>query len=466
MAVFTASGIASGIDTASIVDNLVKLESAPITRLQKQQAALTSQVSAIGSIISALSSLRSSATSLGSSGVMAASIASSNTAFTTTAGSAAQAGRYSVQVDQLATAAKWRSNAFTSGQAAASGGTITLKVNGTTYDPIKVTAGESLADVAYSLRNLTVNGAAAAPPISATILAGKDGSYLSVTSKDTGFSTASGGTAADALAVSFAADGSGGGTDLSFGKVADAQNALFSVDGLAFQRQSNTVTDAIPGLTLNLAKGAATPGGTGTPEDLVVTTDTTGTQANLQKFVDAYNGVMSLLQAQLNVNKDTDRASTLAGDAAVRSLQGSLQKVLVTQTTAAGTVRSLADLGVKTAKDGSLTIDGAVLTAAIGRDPGAVNDLFSASTTGVTALVQGLVDNQTRVGSGVLTMDQQGLNARIDAITTQTATLQLRIDAYRTNLVSQFTAMESTISNLKTSGSFLTNFFASYSGVK
>jgi len=81
--------------------------------------------------------------------------------------------------------------------------------------------------------------------------------------------------------------------------VEGARNALFTIDGLDFERQVNTVTDAIPGVTLTLKKGATAPATTGAVEDLVLSTDADASRTKLQKFVDAYNGVMSLVQRQL-----------------------------------------------------------------------------------------------------------------------------------------------------------------------
>jgi flagellar hook-associated protein 2 len=464
-AVFTASGLASGMDTSSIVSALVKIESAPITRLQTQQAALTSQVSLLGQIMSSLTTLGSVASSLGTSGTLASTVTSSNTSFTATTNSSAQSGRYSVEVDQLATAAKWRSAAFPSGGSSPmAGGSISLSASGTTYDAIQVTAGESLADVAYAINNPTINGTPASSPVSAIVLSGKDGTYLSVTAKNTGFDPSNGGTAANALQLAFTPDGTGGGTDPAFAQISAASNALFSVDQLAFERQTNTVTDAIPGVSLALTHGATPPATTGTPEDLVVANDASSTQANLQKFVDAYNGVMSLVQAQLNVTKDTDRSSTLAGDPAIRSLQASLQSLLVAPVAGAGTVTTLAGLGLKTAHDGSLSIDTTTLNAAMASDPNAFNAIFSTASTGLASTVQNLVDQQTLTGSGVLALDQKGMNDQISAITAQTATLQEQVTAYQDNLNAEFAAMESTISNLKATGTYLTAQSSTSSG--
>lgn len=455
----TTSGLISGIDTASIVDQLVSLESRPITLLKSRQSAFKTQVSLLSDVMSRLSALETAAKALGTSGLLAAKVASTNDAFTATPGTGALAGRYAVRVDQLAQASKWRSAAFDSPTAGVRGGTLQLTIKGQTYPapapdgpgPITITDGMSLSDVAYAIRQ---SGA----PVSATVITGWDAlagravSYLSVTARDTGYTPADG--PASALSISFT-PGAGTGTDPAFAETQAARNAAFNVDGVDFVREGNTVTDALAGVTLALKKGATLPATTGVVEDLVLNTDADATRAKLQTFVDAYNGVMSLVQRQLAVTKDTNRATTLAGDSAIRSLQGRLQSILTNQVAGLPGVKTLADVGVKTAKDGSLSIDSTLYAAALARDPAAFDALFSTATSGLGDYVTTVVQEQVRASDGVLTSRQSGLNARIRAMDDQAAALQRRVDAFKANLVRQFTAMENTLSNLKSTGNFL-----------
>lgn len=435
--VFRAGGLASGMDTNSIVDQLVKLESAPIDQLRTRQSGLKTQISALGDLISRLSSLATAASDLGKSGALTVKSVSTNDAFSAVPGTDAVAGRYAVEVDALARAAKWRSARFTDG-ATHAGGTMTLTVQGTTLPAFHIGDGATLQDVADAIRG---TGA----PVSAVVLSDGTSSYLSVTARDTGV-PASG----DALKIDFIADQGVKGQLPGYGQTQAAQNASFQVDGLTFSRRSNVVSDAIPGTTLTLAKEG------GPAEDLVLATDPDATEARLQKFVDAYNSIMGLVQRQLSPAKDTDRNSTLAGDTSVRALQAKLQGIVSTQVSDTG-VRALADLGVKTARDGSLSIDGTTLAAALSRDPSGVNALFSKANTGIAAVVQTLVDRQTRAGDGVLISDKASLDRRVSDMDDQADALTRRVDAYRTNLIAQFTAMESTVSSLKSIGNFLTS---------
>lgn len=467
-ATFTAGGLATGMDTNSMIEKLVELESQPITDLTTKQSNLNVRVAALTDLITKLKALDTAATDLGKNGVFATKATSSNSAFSAVTGSGAAPGSYSVEVTSLATAARWRSDAFGASSSLAAG-TLTLTVQGKSYPaadpktgvqtPITIAAGDTLADVAYKIRQ---SGA----PVSAVALTDADGkSYLSISSLATG-KPLDGGTD---LAIDFQRGQGATGDDLDFGTptATAATNATVYVDGLRFVRTSNTATDVIPGVTLTLTRKAP-----GAPEDLAVATDQDGTRARLQKFADAYNAVMTLVQRQLNVNKDTDRDRTLAGDGVVRDLQAKLQKLLVGKVSGLGSVRTLADLGLKTGRDGSLSLDSTTLNRALSTDPAAVNAIFS-SSGGIASMVDALVKAETetvtingKVHSGLLVADQESLNRTIADLDKQKASLQLRVDAFRQNLVSSFTAMETTVSSLKSIGTYLTNQFASSSSSK
>jgi flagellar hook-associated protein 2 len=442
---FQAGGIASGLDTNSIVDSLVKLRSQPLTLLLKRQSAAKTQISLLGDITSKLVALKDAARGLSTGGVLGARVTSTNSSFSAAPGTNAVAGSYSVQVQSLAQPAKARSQAFAAGETV-QGATLALRVQGTDYS-VTIADGATLEDAATAIRQ---SGA----PVSAVVLDNGTSRYLSVTARDTGYPLA--GVAGDALAITQTLTGSAG-KALGATVFQQARNASVTVDGLVFTRQGNTVADAVPGTTLTLSA----EGGAG--ETLSVAYDTEATQAKLQRFVDAYNAVIGLVQKQLSVKPEDDRESMLAGDSSIRSLQSQLQ--LLTASTVPGlvNVRSLADLGVKTGRDGSLQIDAATLGKAIARDAGAVNSLFATATTGLGALATTLADNFTRAGDGVLTARSSSLDRKVKSMGDEATRLQAQIDRYRSTLVAQFTAMEKTVSALKASGSFLAQQLSSTS---
>jgi flagellar hook-associated protein 2 len=445
----TTGGLASGIDTNSLIDKLVQLQSRPLEMARTRQSGFRSQISILGDLASKLGALETAAKGLSSGGVLGLKASSTHTGFSAVPASGAVAGSYRIQVTELAQAAKERSLALATGQLVAHG-TIQLTVQGTSYS---VSVGKdggdadpandqpaTLEDVAHALRT--------SAPVSAVVITNGTQRYLSVTPLQSGHPAAG---AAAALSIGYTRIGTTGET-LAFDPLAKqtARNATFTVDGLEFSRQSNVVSDALPGTTLTLkAKGGAA-------EDLVLDNDPEATKAKLQGFVDAYNGVLRIVQRELAVTDKTNRATTLAGDATLRSLQGRLQKLVSSKVTENGLVRTLADVGLKTqTSDGSLTIDSTALAGAIARDPAALNGLFSTATTGLQALTSTLVQDFTRSGDGHLTARKDSLDQAAKRIDADLIRMQARVDSYRENLVKQFTAMEEAVSKMKSSGSFL-----------
>jgi flagellar hook-associated protein 2 len=449
---FSVSGLSTGMDTASMIDKLVSLEQQPLTNLQKQQTAYKAQVSQLGALASKLSALQDAANALKSGGTLGVKATGANTSFAAVPGTGAAAGSYAVQVTSLATAAKERSTGFVQG-ATLQAGSLTLNVDGKDYSTdtggnptITWSAGATLGDVAAKIR-------ASGAPVSATVLFDGQKSYLSITKRDTGYvpdgSPLDDG-ASKALVVSDDLDQLGM-APLKDSNGADLlpKNAAFNIDGLSFTRSSNVVSDALPGTTLTL-KSAGGPA-----EDLTLENDVDATQKRLQTFVDAYNGVMSFVQGQLDVSQGSDRTSSLAGDSTIKTLQRALQS-LGTSIVGTGSVRALADLGLKTQRDGSLTIDASVLSSAIARDPSAVDALFADENAGIAKVASALVDGYDAPSSGFLSIRQSGLTQQIRAMDDQAARMQARIDAYRATLVAQFTTMETIVGQYKSIGSFLT----------
>ena len=430
-ATFRAGGLASGLDSNTIIEKLMDLEAQPVKLVQTRQAAVKTQISSLADIRSKLSDLATAGRNLASGGAVATTVNSTATGYDAVTGTGAIAGRHTIKVTGLATAASALSTPFAAATATVNTGRFDFTVQGKDYG-FDVTAGSTLADVAFQIRQ---TGA----PISATIINDGSQAFLSLMDNETG-NPATGA----ALAV----------TDTSniLGlTLKPATAAGLTVDGLPIVRQTNSVTDVIPGVTINL-KALTT-----TDETLVIGNNTTGTQTNITKFVDAYNSVLKLVQSQLTSIPGSDRASSLAGDSSLRGLQGALQGLMTTRVTGgSATIRSLADIGLKTDREGTLTVDTAALTKALGRDAQAVNDLFSKATTGLGAVTQKTVDLYGNFTDGLLSTRTKGLQRTVKAMDDQIAAMNMRLDVRKTTLINQFTAMEKVVSGVKSTGNFLT----------
>jgi flagellar hook-associated protein 2 len=433
MATFNAGGLASGIDTNTLVDSLVKIRALSVDLLKSRQGAYTTQVSAVGDIVNRLNGLDTATKALGTGGLLGVGISGTYKGMTVTATSSAQMGRFNVDVVSLATAAQQRSKGYNFG-ATLNGGRVDVGVNGATTS-VTLTNGMTLADAAAAI-NSQVSA------VTATVLTSGSQQYLSITNKDAGFTI--GGTATNALTLSGA-----GANQFNFTRTVTATNAHVTIDGLDFERRTNTINDALSGVTMTLTQAGQGAG------ELVLASDATATSKTLQGFVESYNLLLKSLQKNIAVTSTTDRSTTLAGDASLKSLQRALQG-LTSQAVGTGNVRTLADLGVKTARDGSLSIDATVLGKAIAADPAAVNAIFTTATTGIAAATTALAQAYTNSTDGILTVRTKSIQGRITQLGKDITKQEAGLERYRDLLIAQFTAMEKVVAQLKSAGNYLT----------
>jgi flagellar hook-associated protein 2 len=450
---YQVSGLASGVDTASIVDSIIEADSAPMLQVQKTQTAYSVQISAIATLKSKLEALGEAADSLATGGLAPISANSTYSDFTVN-GQATNEGDYSVRVESVARAAKMRSASFTSAQdasAVGASGSLQFSINGVTTDAIDVT-NKSLADIAEAI-NDEISG------VTASVISTGSGYVLSVIRSDTGYTT---GTADGALQVVQDAG-------LSLSTVQQAQNASVYVDGLQITRQSNAITGAIPGVTLNL-----------TAQSNVTTSvsfvrDTSSAETKIGNFITAYNDVVSSLNEQLRPDADTASTNNAIAGTFLYSLQRDMQNLVGAKVSSSGGIQSLADLNVSLQDDGTLALDllsfQDTFVDMVDSDPAAANKIFTDSTNGIGALVDKLVarqvsgatvkmaDGSTLYVEGALNAETELLQSNIEALDSTVAYWQARLDTERARLTSSFTAMESIISKLNDSSTYLEQLF-------
>lgn len=444
---FRAGGLATGLDTNSIVDQLVALQQRPMDQLTARQKNVSVQLSSLGTLQSRLQNLKSALNDLKTGGAARSSSVSTPSTLDVVGSSAGTSGRFSVEVTQLAQAARARSSAFGTGATTVPATTLGLSVQGTSYS-ISIADGSSLQQAADAIN-------AAGAPVRAAVLDDGTQTYLSLTNLTTGYPL--GGVPGDALSITETVTG-GSGQALGLAITQAAQNARVKVDGLTFERATNDVSGAVPGLTLRLKKAAP-----GAPEDLVLGTDTAASAKAMQVLVDTYNAVAGQLQASLATTADSDRSTSLAAISAVRNLQDRLRAATQASGTSGG-IRTLSELGVRTNQDGTIRLDSVALGKALEKDPASVDALFK-GTTGPAASITSLVDQFTK-SDGVLAATKTNLQAANKRMSDTQLRMQTRLDAYKQTLIRQFTAMESTVSGLKALDTFISQNLAAKSSSK
>jgi flagellar hook-associated protein 2 len=392
MAAISSPGIGSGLDVNSIVSQLMAVEQQPITALQNQQATYQSQISAYGQVKSALATFQTAVKALSDTAKFKVytGAVSDSTVLSVTAGASASPASFQIETTQLAQQHKISSGAYSTTSNVIGTGSLTIQFG--TYDGTAGTftqnGNKPATTITIDSSNNTLSGVrdainAASAGINASIINDGTGYRLVITSKDSGaansikLTTTDGdGNNTDAAGLSALAYDpvATAGTGKNLTQVAEARNALFSIDGIAISKASNTVTDAIEGVTLNLAKTNI-----GQPVSMAINQDTKSISDSVQAFVKSYNDANKVLKDLSAYNAQTKTGSVLNGDSTVRSVQSQLRSIL---TGGVGlTLSTLSSIGVGFQQDGTLGVDTAKLQNALGSNFNNVAALFATNAS-------------------------------------------------------------------------------------
>jgi flagellar hook-associated protein 2 len=417
----SSPGVGSGLDVNSIVSQLMTIERQPITDLQKQETKYQSQLSAFGQVKSALATFQTAVQSLSNPAkfkVFAATVSDSSV-LSATINSSASPASYQIETTQLAQQHKISSGAFASMNDVVGTGDLTLQFG--TYDGTAGTftpnGSKAAATINISASNNTLTGVrdainAANAGVSASIINDGSGYRLVITSKDSG--------AANSIKIT-AADGDGNNTDASglsalaydptatsgsgknLAQVAEARNALFTIDGIAISKASNTVTDAIQGVTLKL-----TQKNVGQPVTVDIAQDTKSISDAVQGFVKVYNDARKVLKDLSAYDAQAQKASVLTGDSTVRSIGSQLKSFLTGSV--GSTLSTLSTIGVSFQQDGTLAVDSTKLQNALDTNFSAIAPLFAANGA--------IADNQINLVSSTDKTQEGSYAVNISALPT------------------------------------------------
>jgi flagellar hook-associated protein 2 len=456
MSIINVGGLATGLDTNSIITQLVALERAPLNTLQTQrdgvaahQQALQTFNSKVLAFLSAVDTVRDG------SDVLAHSATSSNSSvLTATADSNAATGTTSITVLGLARNAIATSAA--SGLASANAkiatgnGTFVFRVGSGADQPVPVDATTTLQGLADAINGR--GAGAAASVVNAGTVANPD-FRLRIASSDTGLSS-------DLTIVADA-------TTLGISVTQAAANASFNVTGFSdpLSREHNTFDDVIPGVTISLVAPGA-------PVTISVATDTQAVTDNVRRVVNAFNDIVTFVAGENQVTQDTAaadhsvQAGPLAFDGTVQGVLSSLHGVLSGAVPGLdGNLTLLAQVGISTSRDGTLAFDPGKLATALASDPNSVSALFggTGAVGGVADRLHDYITGLTQTG-GVIDVGTKGIADQIASIDDQLAAGQRHLDEFQANLQTTFTNLEVVVSNLQAQGAYITSLTNSLGG--
>jgi flagellar hook-associated protein 2 len=434
----TSTGIGSGLNIGAIVAALTSsFGAAQTNQLTSQQTSLDSQISAFGTFTAALDTLKLAMPALEDAGQLAGfigTVADKNIATATTSSSAV-AGQYSLQVNNLATAATLTSQPMASTAAALGTGTLTISVGGASTSITIDSTNSSLSGIAAAINSAQNN-----PGVSASIITTTAGSRLVLTGTTTG--------AANSITVT-PSGGDGGLSSLVLTQTQAAKDASFSINGFPATSASNVVSNAISGVTLNLQQASAA----NTPTTLTVSPDTSAVQASIDKFVTAVNGVLSSIKTLTAYDPSTQTAGPLNGNATLQAFQNQLQNILGKVTSGSGGVKSLTDLGISAGVDGSYATDDTKLGNALSASLASIGNLLGGQN-GIATQIANLVNGYTKPG-GLLDTINKGLQTSLSSVSKQQAALTAQLAAYSARLTAQYNAMDAAVAKLKQTQTFL-----------
>ncbi len=457
-------GIGSGLNIKELVNSTVKAEIAPkATQLNRLEKSAEAKFSALGTLQSALSNFQTAMKDLNNMDLFNNRTAnSSNTALLTASSEkTALSGTYRVQVEQLASSSKVSTAALAKDFSSDSDGALTVKLGASDTDAvtINIAKGANLVEIRDALNEQLKDKG-----ISANIVnnPATGQSQLIFSGKETG--------AGNDIMI----EGTGGVVGLSVdgtvkaavggaGYLEQAGNAKFTIDGLQLESASNTVTNAIPDVSFTL-KGTTEAN---KPLTVTVGQDDKGVKEQLKKFVDSYNEFVKVSGQLTAVTKVGDAApvvGSLVGDSTVRNLVNGIRSELGNMAENSGsTIRTLANLGITTQKDGSLKIDDKKLDSVLATNFDDVGKFF-AGDNGLMARMDKRISSYTGE-NGIISVRQKSLDATRTDVKEQRIKLEARATQIEARLFKQYYAMDALVGQLSTTGNQISQMLGNLPGV-
>lgn len=465
MAAFSINGVTSGIDYSSLISGLMAAEKRPMQMVQVRQSDFQKKISVYDQLNTKLKALQTASETLKlSTGFSPNTLTVSDTSvLDATSTSAASAGRYDIKVSALAQGEKEvHDGAAASTSVVNSSGAD--KVFQYTYAGTQRTLTVASGTTLEGLRDL-INSDSGNPGVAATIL--NDGSEYRLVMTGAG--------KGDSKSITIDAGTTLNGTDTldftatSFTETSKAQSAKFTVDGIEVTRETNTISDVIDGVTFTLKKADLTTPPASTIE---IKSDKTAAKANVQAFIDAYNGVVDFVKTNSTYNTDTKVGGALFGEATARGVVSRLQSIVASSVAdMPEDMQALSQVGIKTGRDGKLTMDAAEFDEAYSDDYTRMVEMFTGAAQKIYDYTKSTVEGTTHTDpvtsekifiDGTISLRKKGLQGVIKSLDKDLEQMQNRLDSLETNLTRQFTQLETMLRGMQSQGASLNSAISSW----
>lgn len=438
-------GLASGLDTKAIISALTAIERRPITALETKKTTLGKQKSLFGDLGTLLDKLTAAAKALKTTtDFLQMKVTSNNEdALKATASNSATPGTHDITVVSLAhaqvSASAGQASATTGFGGPASlqidvgGNTHIIAVNSPTLQSIAAAINDQDVGVTATVvdtGNPANNGAERYQLVLRANTAGSEGAF-SVTYDD-------GDPAFQSLI-----------TGLGGPPTVPPSNASIEINGITIQRSGNSISDVIPGVTLDLvAAGTA---------QITVATDAEQTSKKVQSLVDAYNAVVDFIAGQNVVDTEGKTSSPLFGDSLLRSVRSNLRGIVGSLVAGTGNdaYQLLSQVGIKSDTAGKLTFDAAKFGEALAADETAVTAIFTNPTGGLMGRMIDQIDVYTDSVDGLFKSRAESFDRQVKETQRRIDDGERRLTLYTQQLETKYANLESLLGKLQSQGNSL-----------
>jgi flagellar hook-associated protein 2 len=457
MASISFGGLGNGLDFGQVVDQLVKVQRIPIEQLSQKKTTAQSKLTDYALLGGKLLALQSAADALRLPTAFdrSSTTVSDETALTASASSTATPGSYLLRVTQLAqshqiinkgaTAVASPTTDIVSGASA----TFTFRVGAGTDQTVTLSDTATLEDLKTSINDLGAG-------ITASIV--NAGSETTPAYRVILTATASGASngitiVADGTTLDFANGGGSGGVDT----LQAAQDAIAIVgdptlNPVTLQRSNNAITDAIPGVTLALLKttGASTV-------SINVSRDNGAVKESIKTFATAYNDIVKFVNERTTYDVATKKGALFFNEPAAKGFLSQLRQALSAPVSGLTTYSSVGEIGFKTERDGTITVDDTKLDGALSTQYNAVKSLFinQAGVAGVAQRLNVAIDAIDDISTGALTTRKNALTKQLSNLTTEIGRKEDALSVYEESLKRQYAALDGLLARLKGQSTFL-----------
>ena len=431
----TSLGVGSGLDLEALVQNLVAAEARPIQLLESRKVDIDLKISGFGQIQGALSDFQTAVAALNTAeafrGVSASS--SDETVLTAGANPSAVTGSNVVEVTQLAQNNKFGTQSFTNEDEVIGTGQLSFTVGAETFTVDITSENNTLAQIRDAINAESDNTS-----VQASIINVDEGSKLILTANESGVAN---------QIVFTVTDDDANDTDdaglsrLVFGiqELDEARDATLVVDGFAVTRSSNEITDVIQGINLSLSDLGTTT--VSVSENLGVAKTT------IESLVTAYNSLASTLAVQGD--------NALSGENTILNIESRVRALFSdTYNDSDANINYLFQIGLSFDRDGVLSFDSEAFDEQIGNNIGEIQNLFTNADTGFIPSLEELIESYTD-SDGILSNRTEGLNTERSSLDDDIERLELRLESTEARLRARFASLDSLVSQLNSTSSFL-----------